>query len=96
MSLSFIFVAAAICFSACSIVLPSRETWRRRLLTGGLSGIVTDRTLAKALRERNKALKELIVAAKGLDKAILGLDQTMIGPAHQALLKALGNAEDLL
>ena len=51
---------------------------------------------SKALRERNKAIKELMVAAKELDKAVLGSDKTMIGPAHQAMPKALGNAEDLL
>jgi hypothetical protein len=72
-----------------AIAPPKRKTFEDE-------GALLDRTLAKALRERNKAIKELMVAAKELDKAVLGSDKTMIGPAHQAMPKALGNAEDLL
>jgi hypothetical protein len=41
-------------------------------------------------------MKELITALRELDKAALSADKSLVGPAHQAALKALALAEDLL
>jgi hypothetical protein len=59
-------------------------------------GALLDRMLAKALRARNGALKELIAALREPDKAALSADESSVGRAHQAALKALAQAEDLL
>jgi hypothetical protein len=59
-------------------------------------GALLDRTLAKALRARNSTLKELIAALRELDKAARNADRSSVGPAHQAALKALARAGDLL
>src|SRR3981081_3791079 len=72
-----------------AIAPPKRKTFEDE-------GALLDKTLARALRSRNTALKELVTALRELDKAALGPDKSLVGPAHQAALKALGNAQDLL
>jgi hypothetical protein len=72
-----------------AIAPPKRKTFEEE-------GALLDRTLAKALRNRNSAIKELVNALRELDRAALSSDKSMIGSAHQAALKALGNGEDLL
>jgi hypothetical protein len=74
---------------AVAIGPPKRKTFEDE-------GALLDKTIARALRSRNTAIKELIATLRELDKAALSADKSLVGPAHQAALKALALAEDLL
>ena len=58
-------------------------------------GAILERTLPKCLNDRAIALKDLADSARRVDKAAFG-HQGDFGQAHQALLKALDRAADLI
>ncbi len=58
-------------------------------------GQAIEKALRKAFSDRTAALRELADAARRVDHASFG-DRNNFGPSHQALLKALDNAERFL
>jgi hypothetical protein len=73
-----------------AIAPPKRKTFEEE-------GAILDRILAKTLRDRNAALKSLTQAARTyVDTVMIPERKADFGSAHQAMLRALGNAEDLV
>ncbi len=54
-----------------------------------------EKALRKAFSDRTNTLRELADAARRVDQAAFG-ERNNFGPSHQALLKALDNAERFL
>jgi hypothetical protein len=58
-------------------------------------GAILERALTKCLHDREAALKDLANAARRVDKAAFG-SQADFAQAHQALLRALDRAVDII
>jgi uncharacterized protein YukE len=71
-----------------TIDVPSRKTFEAE-------GAILKQALSDCLRDQRAALAQLADAARQVDRAAFG-STADFGPAHQALLKALGRAEVLL
>jgi hypothetical protein len=60
-------------------------------------GAILEKTLAKALRDRNDCLNSLVNAVRRFKEAAMNQEKKQdFASAHQLLLKELGRAEDLM